>query len=103
MQTKEAIQFALTASDRAVLSAIDRMSDAATTFPTPNGRCHPLWVLGHLTVLEGMIPAVLFGEENPAAAWQKHFGENAEPWTTPARIQRLPKFERSILNCGQRT
>jgi hypothetical protein len=79
MHTKEAIQFALTVSDRAVLSAIDKMSDAATTFPTPKGGCHPLWVLGHLTIVEGMIPAVLFGEENPAAGWQKHFGENSEP------------------------
>ena len=37
MQTKEAIKFALTVSDRAVLSVIDEMSGAATTFPTPNG------------------------------------------------------------------
>lgn len=79
MQTKEAIQFALTLSDRATLSAIDQMSDTPTKFPTPNGGCHPLWVLGHLTIIEGMIPAVLFGEENPVAEWQKHFGESSEP------------------------
>jgi hypothetical protein len=79
MQTKEAIKFALTVSNGAVLSAIDKMSDAATTFPTPNGGCHPLWVLGHLTIVEGMIPAVLFGDKNPVAEWQKHFGENSEP------------------------
>ncbi len=46
MHTKDAIQFALTVSNGAVLSAIDEMSGAATTFPTPNGGCHPLWVLG---------------------------------------------------------
>ncbi len=74
MKTKEAIQFALTASNGSVLSAIDKMSDAATTFPTPNGGCHPLWVLGHLTVVEGMIPEVLFGQTNPVAEWQKMFG-----------------------------
>jgi uncharacterized damage-inducible protein DinB len=79
MYTKEAIQFALTTSNGAVLSAIDKMSDAATTFPTPNGGCHPLWVLGHLTIVEGMIPGVLFGEMNPVADWQKYFGENSEP------------------------
>ena len=32
MHTKEAIKFALTVSDRAVLSVIDEMSGAATTF-----------------------------------------------------------------------
>jgi hypothetical protein len=79
MHTKEAIQFALTVSNRAVLSVIDKMSDAATTFPTPNGGCHPLWVLGHLTMVEGMIPMVLYGEKNPVAEWQNYFGENSEP------------------------
>ncbi len=74
MQTKEAIQFALTVSNGAVLSAIDKMSDVATTFPTPNGGCHPLWVLGHLAVVEGFIPQVLFGQTNPVAKWQKLFG-----------------------------
>jgi len=79
MHTKEAIQFALTVSNLAVLSVIDKMSDAATTFPTPKGGCHPLWVLGHLTMVEGMIPMVLYGEKNPVAEWQNYFGENSEP------------------------
>ena len=78
MHTKDAIKFALTVSNGAVLSVIDEMSDAATTFPTPNGGCHPLWVLGHLTLVEGMIPEILFGEKNAAAEWQPHFGENSE-------------------------
>jgi hypothetical protein len=79
MRTKEAIQFALTVSNGAVLSAIDKVGDAATTFPTPNGGCHPLWVLGHLTIVEGTIPGVLFGDQNPVAEWQKYFGENTQP------------------------
>jgi hypothetical protein len=79
MQTKEAIKFALTISDRALLGVIDEMSDAPTTFPTPNGGCHPLWVLGHLTFVEGMIPAALFGEPNAVAGWAQYFGQNTEP------------------------
>jgi DinB family protein len=79
MQTRDAIKFALTVSNGAVLSVIDEMSGAATTFPTPNGGCHPLWVLGHLTLVEGMIPEILFGERNPVAEWQPYFGENSEP------------------------
>ena len=81
MQTKDAIKFALTVSNGAVLSVIDEMSGAATTFPTPNGGCHPLWVLGHLTLVEGMIPEMLFGEKNAAAEWQPYFGENSEALT----------------------
>ncbi|HEY1496350.1 MAG TPA: DinB family protein [Candidatus Solibacter sp.] len=79
MQTKETIQFALNVSNGAVMSAIDKMSGAPTTFPTPNGGCHPLWVLGHLAIVEGMVPEVLFGERNPVAEWQKYFGENSQP------------------------
>ena len=79
MHTKDAIKFALTVSNGAVLSVIDEMSGAATTFPTPNGGCHPLWVLGHLTLVEGLIPAVLFGDKNPAAEWQQYFGEGSVP------------------------
>jgi hypothetical protein len=79
MHMKDAIKFALTISNGSVLSVIDEMSDAATTFPTPNGGCHPLWVLGHLTLLESMIPAALFAEKNTAAEWQQYFGENSKP------------------------
>jgi len=60
MHMKDAIKFALSISNGSVLSVIDDMSDAARTFPTPNGGCHPLWVLGHLALVEGMIPAALF-------------------------------------------
>ena len=81
MHMKDAIKFALTVSNGAVLSVIDEMSGAATTFPTPNGGCHPLWVLGHLTLVEGMIPEILFGEKNAAAEWQPYFGENSEALT----------------------
>jgi hypothetical protein len=78
MQTKDAIQFALTLSDKAVMGLIDQMSDDPTRFPTPNGGCHPLWVLGHLTLIESFIPGILFGEPSPVAGWQKLFGENSE-------------------------
>lgn len=78
MQTKEAIQFALALSHGAVMREIDQMGDAVMTFPTANGGCHPLWVLGHLAVVEGMLPQVLYGEPNPAAAWEPLFGQGSE-------------------------
>lgn len=79
MPAKDAIQFALNLSHRAVLSVVDEMSDAPTTFPTPQGGCHPLWVLGHLALVEGVIPTVLFGDPNPVSEWQTLFGEASEP------------------------
>jgi uncharacterized damage-inducible protein DinB len=97
MNTKEALKFALTVSNGAVLGAIDKMSDAATTFPTPNGGCHPLWVLGHLTLVEGMIPAVFFGKENPVAKWQKYFGENSEPVANAAQYPSFSEVREKYL------
>ena len=84
MHTKDAIAFALTVSNRAVLSVIDDMSAAPTTFPTPNGGCHPLWVLGHLALIEGSIPAILTGEPNPVDDWRRYFGQDTEPVADPA-------------------
>src|SRR5260370_41073109 len=77
MQTKEAIQFALALSNGSVLSAIDKMSDAATTFPTPNGGCHPLWGLGHLPMGEGVLPEGVFGSKNPVAEGRKVCGRGS--------------------------
>ncbi|HXJ39623.1 MAG TPA: DinB family protein [Bryobacteraceae bacterium] len=79
MQTKEALQFALSLSNNALMTQVDKMSDDPTRFPTSNGGCHPLWVMGHLTLVEGLIPSVLFGEENPVAGWYGLFGESSEP------------------------
>ncbi len=79
MQKKEMIQFALGVSDSAVMSAIDKASGTATTFPTANGGCHPLWVLGHLTWVEGLVRPVLYGEENPVAKWAPLFAQETVP------------------------
>src|SRR6266436_4181694 len=100
MHMKDAIKFALTISNGSVLSVIDEMSDAATTFPTPNGGCHPLWVLGHLTLIEGMIPAALFAGKNPAEEWQQYLARTRNPSQMPAHIHPSLTFERSIFNCA---
>ena len=102
MYTKEAIQFALTVSNGAVLRAIDKMGDAPTTFPTPNGGCHPLWVLGHLTIVEGMIPLVLYGENNPVAEWQKYFGENSEPIADASAYPSFASIREKYLELRER-
>lgn len=89
MSCKEAIQFALNLSNGAVMNVIDEMSDAATAFPTANGGCHPLWVLGHLALIEGSIPAILFGTKNPVAEWEQSFGQGSE---AVADMSKYPSF-----------
>ncbi|WP_263416377.1 DinB family protein [Terriglobus albidus] len=102
MRMKDAIQFALSISDRAVLDVIDEMSDAATTFPTQNGGCHPLWVLGHLTLVEGMIPAALFAEENPVAEWQQYFGESSEAIADPSAYPPFAQVREKYVELRER-
>ena len=102
MKTKEAIQFALNLSDRAVLSVIDQMKDAPTTFPTPNGGCHPLWVLGHLAIVEGLVPAVLFGEQNAVSEWQALFGEASEPVNDSKAYPPFEEVREKYLKLRQR-
>ncbi len=38
-----------------VVQLIEDMKDAPLTFPTPNGGCHPLWIVGHLAYSEGQL------------------------------------------------
>jgi hypothetical protein len=102
MHTKDAIKFALGASNGAVLSVIDEMSGAPTTFPTPNGGCHPLWVLGHLTLIEGTIPAILFGEQNAAADWSGLFGEGSEPVADTAAYPSFAEVKAKYLQLRER-
>ncbi len=102
MHAKELIQFALTASNAAVLGTIDKLSDAPMTFPTPNGGCHPLWVLGHLTVVEGMIPAVIFGDQNAVADWEKYFGRGSQPVGNAAAYPPFTEVRKKYLELRER-
>src|SRR3954468_10449477 len=103
MKTKEAIQFALATSDKVVLSMIDKMSGATTTtFPTPNGGCHPLWVLGHLALVEGSIPAVLFGEPNAVGEWAALFGEQSQPVADAAAYPAFAELRASYVRLRER-
>jgi hypothetical protein len=104
MHMKDAIKFALTISNGSVLSVIDEMSDAATTFPTPNGGCHPLWVLGHLTLLESMIPAALFAEKKtPRQSGNNTLERTRNQSQMSAHIHPSLRFERRIFNCANET
>jgi hypothetical protein len=64
MKAIDLIRTAMQTSDRAVVSLIEDMRDAPLTQPTPRGGNHPLWVLGHMTFVEGNVLNVLFGEPN---------------------------------------
>jgi hypothetical protein len=79
MYTKDAIRYALTMADQATMRSLDTIEDAPLTFPTANGGCHPLWVVGHLAFVEGVTHEMLGGGGNPVNHWAAIFGQNTVP------------------------
>ena len=59
MYTKDAIRYSLNLADQAVMRSLETIEDAPLTFPTENGGCHPLWVVGHLAFVEGLTHEML--------------------------------------------
>lgn len=83
-----------------VLQLIEDMKDAPTTFPTMNGGCHPLWILGHLAYSEGiLIQEYMLGEPNPLAEWSEIFNFGTEP---NSDVNHYPPFDQVLATCHER-
>ena len=90
MYTKDAIRYSLKVAEESMLRSLPAIEDAPFTFPTSNGGCHPMWVLGHLTLVEAMTHELLAGDANPIASWGAMFA----PGTTPsAEAAQYPPFQ----------
>ncbi|MEI9813941.1 MAG: DinB family protein [Acidobacteriota bacterium] len=90
MYSKDAIRFSLQLADQAMLPALSQVENAPLTFPTPNGGCHPLWTLGHLTFVEAMTHQLLAGDANPIEHWAPLFAPETVPTADPSQY---PSFE----------
>src|SRR6266404_4781052 len=62
-----------------MFESLAKIDDIPLTFPTEEGGCHPLWVLGHLAFVEGLAYEILAGGENPAGEWAALFGPDTIP------------------------
>lgn len=102
MTTKESIKFLLTLADAAVLGAVDKIGDRPLAYPTPNGGCHPLWVVGHLAVVESAIPWVLYGESPKIVEWHGLFGEHSEAVADPAAYPPLSEVKAKYRELRER-
>ena len=79
MKAIDVIRTSLAMCESSTMSLIEDMRDAPMTQPTPRGGNHPLWVLGHITYVEGRIPQILYGEKNPVEHWAPLFAPGSEP------------------------
>ena len=93
MKAMDVIRNALQVSDQSIMMLADDLRDAPLTAPTPRGGNHPLWVLGHITLVEGNLPHVILGEPNPVAHWAPLFAAGTEPKSDAAAY---PSFDEVI-------
>ena len=98
MYTKDAILFSLNLAEDAVLRSLANIDDAPLTFPTENGGCHPLWVLGHLAFVEGLAYEILAGKQNPAGEWATLFGQDS---TATNNVAQYPPLEEVVAKYMQ--
>jgi hypothetical protein len=84
MKAIDMIRWAMQLTDQGTAAMVEDMrGDAALTFSTPGAKGgdgnHPLWLLGHLCVIEGGIPHILLGEPNPVEHWKPLFAAGTKP------------------------
>lgn len=98
MQSIDLIRDNLNKSRERVLARIEEMREHCVVFPTPNGGCHTLWVLGHLAFIEGLVVReLMLGEPNPVADWQELFdGDDVN-----GDVNRYPPFDQVLDRCRE--
>jgi DinB superfamily len=84
MKEIDLIRWALRKTDEWTVGAAEDMRDAPLTQPTSRGGNHPLWILGHLALVEGAVRQLHFGEPNPVEPWRPLFGQGTRPTTDAA-------------------
>jgi len=101
MNSIDLIRDNLRHSDDIVLARIEEMRTHALVFPTRNGGCHTLWVLGHLAYIEALvIDRFMLGDVNPLAHWEAPFdGDHVS-----GDPDQFPSFDDTLKECrGRRT
>ena len=98
MYTKDAIRFSLNLAEEAMLKSLAKIDDMPLTFPTEEGGCHPLWVLGHLAFVEGLAYQMLAGGENPAAEWASLFAPDSIPTNEAVKYPPIQKVRARYLH-----
>lgn len=96
MQSIDLICDNLKKSRDRVLARVDEMREHCVVFPSRNGGCHTLWVLGHLAYIEALVVRTfMLGEGNPLAEWEEVF-DGAD---TSGDINQYPPFDEVLAKC----
>jgi hypothetical protein len=98
MQSIDLIRNNLKTSMDRVLARVEEMREHCVVFPTRNGGCHTLWVLGHLAYIEALVVRTfMLGEGNALAEWEDVF-DGAD---TSGDINQYPPFDEVLAKCRE--
>jgi hypothetical protein len=98
MQSIDLIRDNLRTSRDLVLARVEDMREHDLVFPTSNGGCHTLWILGHLAYIETLVVRTfMLGEANPLAEWAEVF-DGAE---VSGERRLFPPFDEVLARCRQ--
>ena len=98
MQSIDLIHDNLEKSTSRVLVRVEDMREDCMVFPTPEGGCHTLWVLGHLAYIEALVVRVfMLAEPNPLDEWKEIF-DGAEITDDASRY---PSFDQVLAKCRE--
>ena len=98
MQSIDLIRDNLTKSRDRVLARVEEMREHCFVFPTPNGGCHTLWVLGHLAYIETLVVRrFMLGEDNSLAQWEQIFDSGQ----VSADSGVYPPFDQVLAACRE--
>jgi len=98
MQSIDLIRDNLVKSRDRVLARVEEMREHCVVFPSRNGGCHTLWILGHLAYIETLVVRTfMLGEVNPLAQWEEIF-DGAE---TSGDVSEFPPFDEVLARCRE--
>ncbi len=99
MESKELLRMNLVACHDTMMSLAEDMRDAPLTFPTADGGCHPMWVVGNVAWGDGMfLYEWILGEENRLAEWSPIFGLGTE---LTANGEDYPSFDEVLAKANE--
>ena len=102
MKAIDLIRWAMQSTEAGTASIVADMRDAAMTRATPGGRGgdgnHTLWLLGHLTYIEGNMQRILLGKDNPVEQWAPLFRTGTQSQDDPGVY---PPFDEVLAKYGE--
>jgi hypothetical protein len=101
----ELIRWTLQMTEQVTAQRVEDLRDAPLTPSGGKGAAgnHPVWILGHLCVIEGGIPRIFFGEKSPVEHWEPLFAAGTECKADASAYPSFDEVLRTFRDLRRRT